>query len=194
VIRIICTEQKGVGMSSKETLRREAGTVEENAVRIDTDKAEQVIEALNTDLAGTYVLYHQLRKHHWNVAGAEYEQLHDWFDDAAEDAEDNADDIAERVQALGGVPISGPSSLEDHSPVDFEGEGVYDARTSMENDLEMYGDLIESMREHISLAEDLGDYASGELLRDTLEDLEDDAHELEHFLEDDTLVLEEALN
>jgi DNA-binding ferritin-like protein len=181
-------------MSAKGSLRREAGTVQENAVRIDTDKAEQVIEALNTDLAATYVLYHQLRKHHWNVAGAEFEQLHDWFGDAAEDAEDNADDIAERVQALGGVPISGPSSLEDHAPVEFEGEDIYDVRTSMENDLEMYGDVIESVRDHISLAEDLGDYATSELLRDVLEDLEDDAHEIEHFLEDDTLVLEEALN
>ncbi|MFB6303663.1 MAG: DNA starvation/stationary phase protection protein DpsA [Haloferacaceae archaeon] len=179
-------------MSAKESVRREAGTVEENAVRIDEDKAEQVIEALNTDLAATYVLYHQLRKHHWNVAGAEFEQLHDWFGDAAEDAEDNADDIAERVQALGGVPISGPSALEEHAPVEFEGEDVHDVRTSMENDLEMYGDVIESVREHVSLAEDLGDYATGELLRDVLEDLEDDAHEAEHFLEDDTLVLEAA--
>ncbi|WP_096388967.1 DNA starvation/stationary phase protection protein DpsA [Halopenitus persicus] len=181
-------------MSTNESLRRKAGTVEKNAVRIDTDKAEQVIEALNTDLAATYVLYHQLRKHHWNVAGAEFEQLHDWFGDAAEDAEDNADDLAERVQALGGVPISGPSALADHAPVEFEGEDVYNVRTSMENDLVMYGEIIETVREHISLAEDLGDYATSEILRETLEDLEDDAHEIEHFLEDDTLVLEDALN
>lgn len=181
-------------MSARESIRREVGTVKENAVRIDTDKAEQVIEALNTDLAATYVLYHQLRKHHWNVAGAEYEQLHDWFGDAAEDAEDNADDIAERIQALGGVPISGLTSLEEHAPVEFEGESIYAIRTSMENDLEMYGDIIERVREHVSLAEDLGDYATAELLRDVLEDLEDDAHEIHHFLEDDTLVLESALN
>jgi DNA-binding ferritin-like protein len=181
-------------MSTKEALRREAGTVEENAVRIDTEKAEQVIDALNADLADAYVLYHQLRKHHWNVAGAEFDQLHDWFGDAAEDAEDNADDIAERIQALGGVPVSGPAALEEHASVEFEGEDVYDVRTSMENDLEMYGDVIESVREHVSLVEDLGDYATSEILRDTLEDLEDDAHEIEHFLEDDTLVLEEALN
>jgi len=181
-------------MSIKESLRREAGSVEENAVRIDTAKAEQVIEALNTDLAATYVLYHQLRKHHWNVAGAEFGQLHDWFGDAAEDAEENADAIAERVQALGGVPISGPASLEEYAPVEFEGEDVYDVRTSMEDDLEMYGEIIERVREHVSLVEDLGDYASAELLRGALEDLEDDAHEIDHFLEDDTLVLEEALN
>ncbi|WP_251344181.1 DNA starvation/stationary phase protection protein DpsA [Haloplanus halophilus] len=179
-------------MSAKESIRREAGSVEDNAVRIDTGKAEQVIEALNTDLAATYVLYHQLKKHHWTVEGAEFGQLHDWFGDAAEEAEENADEIAERVQALGGVPISGPSALDDHSIVEFEGEDVYDVRTAMENDMEMYGDIIESVRDHVSLAEDLGDYATGELLRETLEDLEEGAHEAEHFLEDDTLVLADA--
>lgn len=174
-------------MSTKESLRREAGTVEENAVRIDTDKAEQVIEALNIDLAATYVLYHQLRKHHWNVAGAEFEQLHDWFDDAAEDAEHHADDIAERVQALGGVPISGPSSLEDHAPVEFEGEDVYSVRASMEHDLEMYGEIIETVREHVELATNLGDHATAEMLRHHLVDLEEHAHTIDHFLEHDSL-------
>ena len=77
-------------MSTKETLRQAAGTVEGNSVRIDT---KQVIEALNTDLTTTYVLSHQLRKHHWNVAGAESDQLHDWFGDAAENAEDDVHEI-----------------------------------------------------------------------------------------------------
>lgn len=181
-------------MSAEQMTRREFGTVEENALEIDTGKAEQIVEALNTDLAGMYVLYHQLRKHHWNVAGAEFGQLHDWFGDAAEDAEEYADELAERVQALGGVPVSGPAALEDHAPVAFEGEDVYDVRTSMENDREMYGEIVQTVREHISLADDLGDYATSEMLREQLENLEDDAHEADHFLEDDTLVLESALH
>ncbi|MEE6208628.1 DNA starvation/stationary phase protection protein DpsA [Salarchaeum sp. III] len=175
-------------MSTQETVRRKAGTVEENAVRIETAKAEQIVEALNVDLAATYVLYHQLRKHHWNVEGAEFNDLHEFLGDRAEEAEDAADDLAERAQALGGVPISGPANLEDHAPVEFEGEDVYDIRTSLEHDREMYGDVIETVREHVGLAEDLEDYATSELLRDVLEDLEDAAHEIDHYLEDDTLV------
>lgn len=181
-------------MSTQKTVRREAGTVEENALRLDQGKAEQIVEALNQDLAASYVLYHQLRKHHWNVEGAEFNDLHEFLGDRAEEAEDAADDIAERAQALGGVPVSGPAALAEHSHVDFEGEDVYDIRTSLENDREMYGDVIESVREHVALAEDLGDYATSELLRDVLEDLEDAAHEVDHYLEDDTLVLETATN
>jgi DNA-binding ferritin-like protein len=174
------------------TIRQEFGTVRENPVRLDEAKAEQSIDALNSDLAATYVLYHQLRKHHWNVAGAEYEQLHNWFGGAAEAAEQSADEMAERVTALGGVAVSGPAALEAHSPVEFEGADVYDVRTSISNDLEAYGDIIERMRDHVLLVENLGDFATGEIFRDRLEELEADADDLKAFLTDDTLVLESA--
>jgi len=181
-------------MSSQKSTRQEFGTVQDNAVRIDKEKAEQSIDALNSDLAATYVLYHQFRKHHWTVEGAEYEQLHDFFDDAADDAEDDADEMAERVVALGGIPVSGPAAIEEHAPVEFEGEDVPDARTMLGNDLEMCGDIIERLREHVELAENLGDYATGEIIRDRLEDIEEDAEEIRGFLADDTLVLESAVH
>jgi DNA-binding ferritin-like protein len=48
-------------MSTQETVLRKAGSVEESeALRFDRDKAEQLVDALNTDLAATYVLYHQV--------------------------------------------------------------------------------------------------------------------------------------
>ena len=177
-------------MSTQKTARQRSDTVEENAVRIDTEKAEQIVDALNRDLASTYVLYHQVRKHHWNVEGAESGDLHDFLDDAAETLEGHADAIAERAQALGGVPVAGPAEQEARAYVEFEGEDVYGIRDSLEADLEAYGDVIENVREHVGLATDLGDYATAELLREALEDLEDDAHEIDHYLENDTLVRE----
>ncbi|WP_254837702.1 DNA starvation/stationary phase protection protein DpsA [Natronomonas marina] len=180
-------------MSTQETVRRQAGSVEESeALRIDEDKAEQIVDALNTDLAASYVLYHQLKKHHWNVEGAEFLELHEYLGDVAEDVELAADLFAERAQAIGGVPLSGGSTFEEHAPVEPEGDDVYDIRTSLANDLEMMGTMIETMRDHIALVRDLGDYTTEEILRDELETLEDHAHHLEHYLEDDTLVLESA--
>ncbi|WP_129115063.1 DNA starvation/stationary phase protection protein DpsA [Halegenticoccus tardaugens] len=179
-------------MSTQKTVRQPAGEVEENALRIGTDKAEQIIDALNTDLANAYVLYHQLKKHHWNVEGAEFRDLHIFLEEAYEHAEEGADIIAERAQALGGVPVSGPANLEERATVEFEGEDVYDVRTSLQNDLGVYGDIIEDMREHIQLADNLGDYATEEILREILVHVEEDAHHIEHYLEDDTLVLESA--
>jgi len=177
-------------MATQEHVHREFGTVEENDLRLDTEKSEQIIDALNQDLADTYVLYHQVKKHHWNVEGAEFRDLHLFLGDAAENAEAAADELAERAQALGGTPISGPAAQEDHASVEYEGQDVYDIRTSLEHDLEMYGDIIESLRDHIELAENLGDHATAQILREILVPTEEDAHHIEHYLADDTLVMD----
>lgn len=174
-------------MSTQKTVRQEAGTVEENALRFDTDKAEQIIDALNTDLADAYVLYHQLHKHHWNVEGAEFLDIHVFLQEVYEDVEDAADELAERLQALGGVPHASMTTLAENATVDAEDEDVYDIRTSLENDLEMMGDIIESYRQHIELATNLGDHATAQMLREQLETIEEHTHHVEHYLEDDTL-------
>ncbi|QLG62670.1 DNA starvation/stationary phase protection protein DpsA [Halorarum salinum] len=181
-------------MSTQKNVRASAGSVEgSEALRMDADRAEQIVDALNTDVAATYVLYHQLKKHHWNVEGAEFRDLHLFLDEAAEHAELFADELAERVQALGGVPHANMATLSEESPVEAEDEDVYDIRTSLSNDMEMYGDIIETLREHVELAENLGDHATSELLRENLVQVEEDAHHVEHYLEDDTLVFPDAM-
>jgi len=181
-------------MSTQKTVLQQFGTVEDNELRLDAEKATQVIDALNTALAATYVLYHQLKKHHWNVEGAEFRDLHLFLGDAAGRAEEAADELAERAQALGGTPVAGGKALEEHAPVAPEGEDVYDIRTSLANDLELYGDIIESLRDHIELATNLGDHATAETLRGILVEVEEDAHHIEHYLEGDTLVTESSMH
>ena len=181
-------------MSTQKSINQKAGTVAENALRLETEKAEQIVDALNTDLADAYVLYHQLHKHHWNVEGAEFLEVHRFLQEVYEDVEDAADALAERLQALGGVPHASMTALSEHATVESEDEDVYDIRTSLENDLEMMGDMIESYRQHIELAEGLGDHATAEILREQLETIEEHTHHIEHYLEDDSLVLESATN
>jgi DNA-binding ferritin-like protein len=181
-------------MSTQKTVLQEFGTVEESdGLRIDQDKAAQIIDALNTDLADTYVLYHQLKKHHWNVEGAEFRDLHIFLGEAAERLEEGADRIAERAQALGGTPVSSMANLQEHATVEPEDEDVYDIRTSLDHDLGIYGDMIESLRDHIELATNLGDPATAQILREILVEVEEDAHHVEHYLEADTLVTETAV-
>jgi DNA-binding ferritin-like protein len=83
--------------------------------------------------------------------------------------------------------------MVEFSPVEAEGEDVYDIRTSLSNDMEMYGDIIETLREHVELATNLGDHTTAHLLRENLIHVEEDAHHVEHYLEDDTLVTSGAM-
>lgn len=174
-------------MRSNHHVRQQAGTVGENPVRIERGKAEQVVEALSIDLAGTFVLSHQLQKHYWTISGAEHCALNRIFREAADDTAVIVDDLADRIQALGGVPLAGPAALEHHSPIPFEGEHVYDIRTSITNDLQAYGDLIEQVSSHIELAESYGDHATAEILRHHLIVLEEYTGVLGRLLYEDSL-------
>ena len=130
-------------MSTQKTVRQHADEVEgSEALRVDAERAEQIINALNTDLASTYVLYHQLKKHHWNVEGAEFNDIHVLLGEMADEAEEFADALAERAQALGGVPVAGTDAISEHAAVEPEDEDVYDLRPSLATAMEMYGTIL----------------------------------------------------
>ncbi len=64
---------------------------------------EEIVDLLNQHLADTLDLYSQIKQAHWNVKGPSFIALHELFDKLAETIEDQADEIAERATALGGV-------------------------------------------------------------------------------------------
>jgi len=57
--------------------------------------------------------------------------------------------------------------------------------------MSLCSEVIQGMREHVKLANNLGDFATEEVLREVLATLEEDAHHFEHYLEDDSLVLQD---
>lgn len=63
----------------------------------------KVIDLLNARLADGIDLYLQTKQAHWNVKGPSFIALHELFDKLGEELEDNIDDMAERIVALGGV-------------------------------------------------------------------------------------------
>jgi len=174
--------------------RQEWGTVGDNRLRIDRDDAEVIVDALSVDHAGSFNLFYLLRKHYWTAEGAEHDDVADFLEDAYKRVRDINDDIAVRIVELGGIPPNTPPTIQDRAEVHLEAEDLYDLRPSLEGDLEGYATLVASIREHVGLVEELGDAATGELLRNHLDTLEDDANGIERFLEDDTLVREDALN
>lgn len=168
-------------------LRQEWGTVVENDLRIDRGDAELLVEALTTDHAGTFNLFYLLRKHYWTAEGAEFRQVADFLEGAYKRTREINDDLGVRIVELGGIPPNTPSTIQENASVHLEGEDLYDLRASLEGDLEGYASLVASIRDHVGFAEELGDAGTADRLRGHLRDLEEDAHTIEQFLEDDTL-------
>jgi DNA-binding ferritin-like protein len=172
---------------------QEWGTIAENALRIDPADAEAVVDALSVDHAGSFNLFYLLRKHYWTAEGAEHEAVAEFLGEAYGRVRGMNDDLAIRIVELGGIPPNTPRTIQERAEVHLEAEDLYDLRASLNGDLEGYATLIGGVRDHVALVEGRGDPGTAELLRGHLEDLEADAHELEQFLEDDTLVRAEVL-
>jgi starvation-inducible DNA-binding protein len=61
----------------------------------------KTVKALEGVLADTYVLAVKAHGFHWNVVGSDFVALHGFFGDQYEALFEAADDIAERIRALG---------------------------------------------------------------------------------------------
>jgi starvation-inducible DNA-binding protein len=79
-------------------------------VRMPIALAESVckesVENLNQLLADTMTLRDMYKKHHWQITGHTFYQLHLLFDKHYTEQNDIVDIIAERIQLLGGVSIA----------------------------------------------------------------------------------------
>jgi len=168
-------------------MRRQWDTVGENELRIDPDAAAEIIGQLNRELSGLYILFNQLRKHYWTIEGAETGQVVTTLEENADTIADLTDELAIRVHALGGVPVNGPMGVRQHATLRIEAGDIYDLRSSLENDLDAYATLAVQFRESVERAKELGDERTVELLRSGLLELERDAHEIERYLENDSL-------
>lgn len=67
---------------------------------------KESVENLNQLLADTMTLRDLYKKHHWQVAGPTFYQLHLLFDKHYDEQNQLVDAIAERIQLLGGVSIA----------------------------------------------------------------------------------------
>jgi starvation-inducible DNA-binding protein len=63
----------------------------------------KVIASLNARLADAIDLGAQAKHAHWNVKGPNFIALHELFDKVAESVEEQIDQLAERITALGGT-------------------------------------------------------------------------------------------
>jgi starvation-inducible DNA-binding protein len=75
---------------------------------------ESSVKALNLILANTYILYLKTQNFHWNVKGELFYSLHLMFEKQYEELGDAADEIAERIRALG---YPAPGSFAEFSKI-----------------------------------------------------------------------------
>lgn len=138
----------------------------ETHIELKEDVREQEIGILNQQLADTFDLYSQVKQAHWNVKGKDFYQLHELFDELAEEVLGFVDLIAERVTQLGGTAtgtarMAASSSTLPEYPID-----VVDGPDHVACLVDRYGRYVASTRESVNTADELGDPTTADLLTD----------------------------
>ncbi len=72
--------------------------------QVNAETAQEVVKELQILLSDFQVFYANLRGFHWNVRGCGFFHLHEVYEKMYDDAAEKADEIAERILMLGGIP------------------------------------------------------------------------------------------
>ncbi|MGL5871676.1 MAG: Dps family protein [Xenococcaceae cyanobacterium] len=176
-------------MSTTKGLVRSFGQVDDNPILLEKTVTEPVCEGLNVALASFQALYLQYQKHHFVVEGAEFYQLHQFFNESYDEVQGHVHDLGERLNGLGGVPAASFTKLAELCCFTTEADGMYDSRQMVENDLVGEQALIQVLRRQATQAESLGDRATRYLYEQILLKTEERAYHLAHFLAHDSLTL-----
>ena len=75
-------------------------------IALSESACRESVDNLNQLLADTITLRDLYKKHHWQVSGPTFYQLHLLFDKHAAEQTKLIDEIAERIQLLGGISIA----------------------------------------------------------------------------------------
>ncbi|MFE2537664.1 DNA starvation/stationary phase protection protein Dps [Streptomyces sp. NPDC059371] len=133
--------------------------------------AGSLIEVLQQRLHALNDLHLTLKHVHWNVVGPHFIAVHEMLDPQVDRVRDMADDVAERLAALGGVAHGTPGALvEARSWKDYS-VGRADAIAHLGALDLVYTGVIEDLRAAIKTVGDI-DPATEDLLIEQLRDLE----------------------
>ena len=82
------------------------GRIAKLPIALAESVCRESVDNLNQLLADTITLRDMYKKHHWQVAGPTFYQLHLLYDKHYKEQNELVDSLAERIQMLGGVSIA----------------------------------------------------------------------------------------
>lgn len=131
------------------------------------EEMTRIVDALNDLLANYAIHYQNLRSMHWNVKGPHFFMLHEKFEEEYLQAQEAVDNIAERVLALGGKPLSRFSVYLSKAKIK-----EFNTFDSAENAIDFLVDsleiLIEKENETLEMAAELKDEGTVALMSDLI--------------------------
>ena len=119
---------------------------------------------LNQVLADTITLRDLYKKHHWQISGPAFYQLHLLFDKHYAEQAALVDQIAERIQLLGGISVAMAGDVAELTRIDRPPRGREDAAVQISRLLSAHELILREARQGSGDAEEAGDCGTNDLL------------------------------
>ena len=122
------------------------------------------VERLNQILVDTMTLRDLYKKHHWQVAGATFYQLHLLFDKHQDAQADLIDQIAERIQSLGGLSYAMAADIAENTNIPRPPKGREEVPVQISRLLTAHEIILQQARAAARNAASLSDDGTNDLL------------------------------
>lgn len=130
---------------------------------------KEVAKILNALLADEYLLYTKALKYHWNIYGIVFHDFHALFKEQYEALLDIADEIAERIRALGEPTQATMQEFLKLTRLKEEPGKIFDALGMIKHLLEGHEAITRQMREDLETCAKLGDMGTNNFLTEIME-------------------------
>jgi starvation-inducible DNA-binding protein len=143
---------------------QEFGTVIQLPIGLEGNVLSESTANLNQLLADTIMLRDLYKKHHWQVSGHTFYQLHLLYDKHFAEQSELVDTIAERVQLLGGVTIAVAPDVAEHTRLERPPIHREEVPVQISRLLEAHEVILKEAREFAKKADDGGDDGTNDLI------------------------------
>ncbi|MBJ6108063.1 DNA starvation/stationary phase protection protein [Hymenobacter sp. BT523] len=141
------------------------GTVSQRLpIGLDEKTRQESVTGLNQLLADTITLRDMYKKHHWQVVGPTFYQLHLLYDKHYEEQSTLVDAIAERIQILGGVAVAMAHDVAELSSIPRVPRDREEAPVQVSRLLDAHQRLLKNCHEYADTADENGDDGTNDLI------------------------------
>src|SRR4029450_12602149 len=133
-------------------------------IALSEEACKESVENLNQLLADRITLRDLYKKHHWQVAGPTFYQLHLLFDKHYEQQNELVDAIAQRIQLLGGVRRAMAPDVAETTLIPRPPKGREAVPVQISRLLHAHEVVLKEARTMARLASDKGDDGTNDLI------------------------------
>jgi len=122
------------------------------------------VNGLNQILADSIMLRDMYKKHHWQLSGPTFYELHLLFDKHASEQTEIVDALAERIQTLGGMAVAIANDVAAMTKIERPPRGREEVPVQISRLLEAHEHILIEARALARKAAELGDDGTNDLL------------------------------